>query len=81
MSSGNDRVSRSIFDQIDRTTNRRVLLVADRLRRRLLHGDNFRGVENLDPRIFEVEALELIPCGDGIADQEELFNVRIFFKR
>jgi hypothetical protein len=33
-------------------------------------------VENLDPRIFEVEALELIACGDGIADQEELFNVR-----
>jgi hypothetical protein len=27
-------------------------------------------VENLDPRIFEVEALEFIPCGDGIADQE-----------
>jgi hypothetical protein len=38
-------------------------------------------VENLDSRIFEVEALELISCGDGIADQEELFNVGIFFER
>jgi hypothetical protein len=31
-------------------------------------------VENLDPRIFEIEALEFIPCGDGIADKEKLLD-------
>jgi hypothetical protein len=38
-------------------------------------------VENLDPRIFEIEALEFIPCGDGIADKEKLFDKGIFFER
>jgi hypothetical protein len=38
-------------------------------------------VENLDPRIFEIEALEFILCGEGIADQEKLFDIGIFFER
>jgi hypothetical protein len=38
-------------------------------------------VENLDPRIFEIETLEFIPCGGGIADQEKFFDIGIFFER
>jgi hypothetical protein len=38
----------ALFDQIDRHAHRRILLGAQRYRRRLVHGDHFTGMANND---------------------------------
>jgi hypothetical protein len=45
----NTGIRLALLDQIDRDPHRRVFLGAQRQRRRLIHGDHFRGMANGNP--------------------------------